>query len=107
MPPPADGPRRRRQFLVARTSRLTICQSRGPRSLDSRAYTRRTMGDLGNRIGDLLQSAADSISGLMSGLLGAFSSAVGDLAAIVPGGVIGMIIILVGAVAFGWFLLSK
>jgi hypothetical protein len=65
------------------------------------------MGELGNTIGSLMQSAADAIGGLLSGLFGAFNAAVGDLAAVVPGGALGILIILVGAIAFGWFLLRK
>jgi hypothetical protein len=65
------------------------------------------MGQLGDTIGNLLSTAADAIGGLFAGLLGAFSAAVGDLAAIVPGGAIGILIILVVAVGFGWFLLRK
>jgi hypothetical protein len=65
------------------------------------------MGQLGDTLGNLLSTAADAIGGLMSGLLGAFSAAVGDLAAVVPGGAIGILIILVAAIGFGWFLLRR
>jgi hypothetical protein len=65
------------------------------------------MGQIGDTLGSLLSTAADAIGGLFSGLLGAFSAAVGDLSAVVPGGAIGILIVLVGAVAFGWFLLRK
>jgi hypothetical protein len=65
------------------------------------------MDQIGDTLGNLLKTASDAIGGLMAGLLGAFSAAVGDLAAIVPGGAIGILIILVVAVAFGWFLLRK
>ena len=44
------------------------------------------MGELGNTIGGLMRAAADAVSGLFAGLLGAFTTAVGDLAAVVPGG---------------------
>jgi len=65
------------------------------------------MGQIGDSIGGLLSAAANAIGGLMSGLLGAFSAAVGDLAAVVPGGAIGILVVLVGSVAFGWYLLRK
>ena len=65
------------------------------------------MGQIGDTLGSLLKTAGDAISGLFAGLLGAFTAAVGDLAAIVPGGAIGILIILVGAIAFGWFLLRR
>ena len=65
------------------------------------------MDQIGDTLGGLLSTAADAIGGLFSGLLGAFSAAVGDLPAVVPGGAIGILIVLVGAVAFGWFLLRK
>ena len=65
------------------------------------------MGDLGNTLGNLLSTAADAIGGLMSGLLGAFSAAAGDLTRVVPGGAIGILIVLVGGIAFGWFLLRR
>ncbi len=65
------------------------------------------MGQLGDTLGNLLKTAGDAISGLFSGLLGAFTAAVGDLAAVVPGGAIGILIVLVGAIAFGWFLLRR
>jgi hypothetical protein len=58
------------------------------------------MGQLGDTLGNLLKTAADAIAGLFSGLLGAFSAAVGDLAAVVPGGAIGILIVLIGAIAF-------
>jgi len=62
---------------------------------------------IGDTLGGLLSTAANAIGGLFAGLLGAFTAAVGDLAAIVPGGAIGILIVLVGAVAFGWFLLRR
>ena len=65
------------------------------------------MGQLGDTLGGLLQTAGDAIGGLFSGLLGAFSAAVGDLAAVVPGGALGILVILVIAIGFGWFLLRK
>ena len=65
------------------------------------------MDQIGDSIGGLLSAASDAIGGLMSGLLGAFSAAVGDLAAVVPGGAIGILVVLVGSVAFGWYLLRK
>ena len=65
------------------------------------------MGGIGDTLGSLLKTAADAIGGLFSGLLGAFSAAVGDLATVVPGGAIGILIFLVGAIAFGWFLLRR
>ena len=74
--------------------------------LDAGAYAR-PMDQIGNTLGGLLETAGDAISGLFSGLLGAFTAAVGDLAAIVPGGAVGILIILVGAIAFGWFLLRR
>lgn len=65
------------------------------------------MDGIGDTLGGLLRTAGDAIGGLFAGLLGAFSAAVGDLAAVVPGGAIGILIALVGAIAFGWFLLRK
>jgi hypothetical protein len=65
------------------------------------------MDQIGDTLGGLLQTTGDAISGLFSGLLGAFSAAVGDLAAVVPGGAIGILIVLGGAIVFGWFLLRK
>ena len=65
------------------------------------------MDQIGDTLGNLLKTASNAIGGLFAGLLGAFSAAVGDLAAIVPGGAIGILIILVVAVGFGWFLLRK
>ena len=65
------------------------------------------MGQIGDTLGNLLKTASDAISGLFAGLLGAFTAAVGDLAAVVPGGAIGILIVLVGAIAFGWFLLRR
>jgi hypothetical protein len=65
------------------------------------------MGQLGDTLGGLLEAASNAIGGLFDGLLNAFSVAVGDLAAVVPGGVIGILVVLVGSVAFGWFLLRK
>lgn len=65
------------------------------------------MGEIGDALGGLLSSASDAVGGLFDGLLGAFSAAVGDLAAVVPGGVAGILIVLVVAIAFGWFLLRK
>ncbi|MET1232212.1 MAG: hypothetical protein ABWY52_05105 [Candidatus Limnocylindrales bacterium] len=65
------------------------------------------MDQIGNTLGGLIKTAADAIGGLFSGLLGAFSAAVGDLAAVVPGGAVGILIVLVGSIAFGWFLLRR
>ena len=65
------------------------------------------MDQIGDTLGNLLKAASSAISGLFAGLLGAFSAAVGDLAAIVPGGAVGILVILVVAVGFGWFLLRK
>jgi hypothetical protein len=65
------------------------------------------MDQVGDTLGGLLRTASDAVSGLFAGLLGAFSAAVGDLAAIVPGGALGILVILVGAIAFGWFLLRR
>jgi len=65
------------------------------------------MDGLGRAVGDALGGIGDSLSGLMSSVVGAFSAALRDLAEIVPGGVVGVAVVIGIALAGGWLLLRR
>lgn len=69
-------------------------------------YTR-PMDGLGRAVGDAFSGIGDALSGLMSGITGAISAALGDLAELVPGGVIGVVVVIGIAFVGGWLLLRR
>jgi hypothetical protein len=65
------------------------------------------MDGLGRAVGDAFGGIGDALSGLMSGVTGAFSAALRDLAEIVPGGVVGAAVVIGIALVGGWLLLRR
>ena len=65
------------------------------------------MDGLGRAVGDAFGGIGDALSGLMSGVTGAFSVALRDLAELVPGGVVSVAVVIGIALVGGWLLLRR